>query len=168
MARDFFNPNNVVSSARNLGSRGLQSGLNTFGGFRKFLLRGSVVELAVGVVIGAAFNTVVQGMVTDLIQPLLGKVGNIESLDTWMVDVFLIGHFIGLIISFLITAAIVYFLIVLPVNSLRDRFENLMGREEEVTTRDCPFCLTAIPVKATRCAACTSNLPDPQVEPAQV
>jgi large conductance mechanosensitive channel len=169
MARDFLD-NRFVSSARDLGGRGWKSGLDAFGGFRKFLLRGNVVDLAVGVVIGAAFSTIVQGAVTDLIQPLIGLVsqGSLKSLNDWKVgpaEQFLLGHFIGLIISFLITAAIVYFFVVLPLNSLHDRYNRLVGKEEEVTTRECPFCVSTIPLKATRCAYCTSQIPPAEAEP---
>lgn len=99
------------------------------GGFRKFLVRGNVVDLAVGVVIGAAFNNVIQAIVKDVITPLIGIFGFGEgtNLATWTVRFagqdFPIGDMINTVLSFVIVAAVVYFLIVLPVNRLMDRYK---------------------------------------------
>jgi large conductance mechanosensitive channel len=163
----------IVGSARNVGAHGVHAGLNTLGDFRKFLLRGNVVDLAVGVIIGAAFNSVVQSMVTDLVQPLIGLLfpGGVKSFDAIKIgpqQQFLIGHFIGIVISFLITAAVVYFLVVKPITALEDRFSPKQ-QPATPTTRECPFCLSTVPLKATRCAYCTAQLPpaeDPRPQPA--
>jgi large conductance mechanosensitive channel len=149
-----------ASTARNYGGRGLRAGLSTLGDFQKFILRGNVIDLAVGVVIGAAFNTVVQGFVTDIISPLIAiftgnKLANLQKVTA---GPFLIGAFIVTVISFLIVAAVIYFFVVKPVNALEDRF-NRNKPAETPTTRDCPFCLSTVPLKATRCAYCTAQLP---------
>jgi large conductance mechanosensitive channel len=156
---------NLLSSARGLGARGLHMGMSTLGDFQKFLLRGNVVDLAVGVIIGATFNGVVQSFVTDLIQPLIGLLfpGGTKSFDGIAFgpkQQFLIGHFLGVMLAFLITAAVVYFLVVKPFNVLEDRYNRLRPKKQEaLTTRECPFCLSTVPLKATRCAYCTAQLP---------
>lgn len=139
-----------------------RSAAGTLGGFRTFILRGNVVDLAVGIVIGAAFTSVVNGFVSDVITPLIPVPGG--DLSTWAFTIpwtgklLHIGTFINAIIAFLIVALVIYYFVVLPVNGLMARF-----KPKEVaappTTRDCPYCLTSVPVKATRCPACTSPLP---------
>ncbi len=132
------------------------------GDFRTFILRGNVVDLAVGIMIGAAFSGVVNSLVSDIITPLIpiGKTG----LSDWTYTIlytggkFQPGHFINTIISFLILAFVIYFFIVRPVNALTERFKPKTP-DKPVTTRDCPFCLSSVPLKATRCAYCTSPLP---------
>jgi len=138
-------------------------------GFRKFVLRGNVVDLAVGVVIGAAFGAVVTAFVNGIITPLIGLAGdqNFDRLGLCLkgscpIDpktgvpsghVLLYGSVITAIMTFLIIAAVVYFLVVKPVNRLMERFKT----EPEVasTTKECPECLSNIPVAAVRCAFCT-------------
>src|SRR5579863_7524913 len=133
------------------------------GGFRSFILRGNVVDLAVGIVIGAAFGTVVTALVSDVITPLIPAPGG--SLATWQILIpythkpMLIGTFINAIISFLIIAAVIYYFVVLPVNTLMNRFKPQDKPAEPAPTRDCPYCLSSIPAAATRCAYCTSPLP---------
>jgi large conductance mechanosensitive channel len=129
------------------------------GGFRTFILRGNVVDMAIGIVIGAAFTAVVNGMVHDVFLPLIPAPGG--SLVNWAPPVpwnkgatIQVGSFIDVIVSFLIVAAVLYFFVVLPINTLTRRFKPHAA--EVVTTRDCPYCLQAIPLKATRCAFCTS------------
>lgn len=163
---------NIIGSARNLGVHGLHAGLSTLGDFRKFILRGNVVDLAVGVVIGAAFNSVVQGLVKDIITPLIGAFVNVNGFDTykfgWRGQTFLVGDLIGVLITFIITAAVVYFFVVKPINTLEDRFKPKQ-QPATPTTRECPFCLSTVPLKATRCAYCTAQLPpaeDPQPQTA--
>jgi len=136
--------------------------MNTLGGFRAFILRGNVVDLAVGIVIGAAFTSVVNAFVTDIITPII-PAGN-TSLSTWNLDLpygrgLPIGHFINAVISFLIVAAVLYFFIVRPISALLDRYK---PQKVEVAMQECPFCLQDIPVKATRCAFCTSVLAEAQ------
>src|SRR5579864_7729350 len=105
MNRELFDPDRVLGSARDLGGRGLHAGLSTLGDFEKFILRGNVIDLAVGVVIGAAFNGLVQAVVKDLMTPLIGLVGvpNLSSLDVQFGGQhFLWGDVLNLLISFLI------------------------------------------------------------------
>ena len=129
-------------------------------GFRKFILRGNVVDLAVGVVIGAAFSGVVQALVKGLITPLIGVFGGIPDFSEWYFTIngsrFAIGEFINALLSFLIMAAVIYFFIVAPVNRLMDRFK---GEESvELRKRDCPKCLSKVPYLAERCAFCTADI----------
>ena len=144
---------------RNYGERGLRGGLGQLGDFRKFILRGNVVDLAVGIVIGAAFTGVVNAIVNDFIKPLIGLIVG-QATYGWRVgphNVFLLGDFVGTLINFLLVAAVVYFLVVKPVNALQDRFTP--HHDETPTTRECPFCLSTVPLRATRCAYCTAQLP---------
>jgi large conductance mechanosensitive channel len=151
----------AFETVKNVGSRGWRVGVGELGGFRKFILRGNVVDLAVGIVIGAAFTSVVTSFVKDIITPLIPVSGN-QNLSTLFIPLYgggrmLVGDFINAIISFLIVAAIVYFFVVRPVTALQDRF--LPKKEPETPhTRDCPFCLSTVPLKATRCAYCTAQL----------
>lgn len=129
------------------------------GGFRKFLFRGNLIDLAVAVVIGVAFNTVVQALIADIITPLIAAIGgkpNFSSLSfTVNKSHFLYGSFFNALISFMISAAVVYYLIVSPAARITD----LTTRQKEATERDCPECLSSIPVKAKRCMYCTSEVP---------
>jgi large conductance mechanosensitive channel len=129
-------------------------------GFRKFILRGNVVDLAVAVVIGAAFGTVVQALVKDLITPLIGAFGGVPDFAALFFTVngskFLIGDFINALLAFVVLAAVVYYFVVLPVSRLMDRF----SPAPPPSARECPFCLSKIPVKARRCAFCTSDVED--------
>ena len=128
-------------------------------GFRKFLLRGNVVDLAVAVVIGAAFGGVVQALVKSFITPLIGAFGGVPDFSELAFAIngsrFAIGEFINALLSFVIIAAVVYFFVVLPVNKLMERYKT----DEPVgpKTRECSECLSKIPVAARRCAFCTSE-----------
>src|SRR5438876_11382582 len=133
----------------------------TLNDFEKFILRGNVVDLAVGIVIGAAFTAVVNAFVADIITPLIGIFGKID-LSALVVTVnnskFQIGAFLNAVISFLIVSAVIFFLVVKPVNILAARRRR--GEEPtDPTSRDCPYCLSSVSIKATRCAFCTSALP---------
>ncbi|HEY3108297.1 MAG TPA: large conductance mechanosensitive channel protein MscL [Chloroflexota bacterium] len=127
-------------------------------GFRKFVLRGNVIDLAVAVVIGAAFGSVVTALVKGIITPLIGIVGGIPDFAAWVVTIsgsrFLVGEFVNALIAFLIIALVVYYLVILPVMRLMDRSKD----EPPVTTRECPECLSKIPEAARRCAFCTAEL----------
>ena len=129
-------------------------------GFRKFILRGNVIDLAVGIVIGAAFTAVIQALVKGLITPIIGVFGGIPDFSEWSFTVnssrFAIGEFINALLSFLIIAAVVYFLIVIPVNALMDRFKP--EESIELRKRDCPRCLSKIPFLADRCAFCSADI----------
>jgi large conductance mechanosensitive channel len=127
-------------------------------GFRKFILRGNVVDLAVGIVIGAGFAAVVTAFVEDLVTPLIGVFGGVPDFSALTFELngstFKVGHFINAALAFLLIAAIVYYLVVLPVNRLMDRFK---PEEPPATrTRECPECLSKIPLAARRCAFCGS------------
>jgi large conductance mechanosensitive channel len=128
-------------------------------GFRKFLLRGNVLDLAVAVVIGAAFTAVIQALVKDIITPVIGSFGGVPDFSALSFSVnnskFMIGDFINAVVAFVIMAAIVYFLIVLPVMTLMERMNPTV-----VATRECPWCLSKIPIKARRCAFCTADVED--------
>jgi large conductance mechanosensitive channel len=124
-------------------------------GFKKFLLRGNLIDLAVAVVIGAAFGAIVTSLVKDLITPLIAAIGGQPNFANLYFTVnkskFLYGDFINALLSFAIIAAVIYFLIVAPVI----RLTTFMQRKQEATTRECPQCLSEIPVQATRCMYCT-------------
>ncbi len=130
-------------------------------GFKKFLLQGNVVDLAVAVVIGVAFTAVVTAFVEDLITPIIGAFGGLPDFSAWVITIngskFLIGHFINALLSFLVIAAVVYFFVVLPVQRLMDRFKPAPAAAPE-TMRDCPYCLSKIPKAAKRCAYCTADV----------
>lgn len=134
-------------------------------GFRKFLLRGNLVDLAVAVVVGVAFNAVVQALVKDLITPLIAAVGGQHDFGKLTVTLnnstFAYGMFLNALISFVVISAVVYFLVVTPVS----KFMAMFDRNKEATERECPQCLSQIPVGAKRCMYCTSEVPP--VEPAR-
>jgi large conductance mechanosensitive channel len=125
-------------------------------GFRDFITRGNMIDLAVAVVIGTAFTAVVTAIVTDLITPLVaaivGKPSFAKLYFTIHKSQFLYGAFLNALLTFLIVAAVVYFLIVAPMAKITARF----ARKVEATTRDCPECLSSIPLAATRCMYCTT------------
>ncbi len=130
-----------------------------FGGFKQFILRGNVVDLAVGIMIGAAFNSVVSALVKDILTPLIAAIVARPDFSKLAFTIhgsqFLYGDFINNLISFLITAIAVYFFVVLPINELNKK----MGpkqTEAAPTTMQCPECLSAIPLGAHRCAYCTA------------
>ncbi|MDQ4077210.1 MAG: large conductance mechanosensitive channel protein MscL [Chloroflexota bacterium] len=128
-------------------------------GFKEFILRGNVVDLAVAVVMGAAFGAVVTSFVEDVMTPLIGAMGGQPDFSAVMLGPIQIGDFINAVLSFLILAAVVYFLIVAPVNRLMERFKP--SPPAAAATRACPECLSDIPAAARRCAFCTA-----EVEPA--
>ncbi len=130
-------------------------------GFKAFLLRGNVVDLAVGVVIGAAFGAMVTAFVKDLLTPLIAAaIGKPDfSALTFTVNnsTFLYGDFVNAVLSFLLIAAAVYFFVVLPVNALVARMRKAPAPADP-TTKKCPECLSEIPIDARRCAFCASPL----------
>ena len=132
-------------------------------GFREFITRGNLLELAVAVVVGTAFTAVVTAIVKDLITPLIAAIWKQPNFSTLTFTVhgskFLYGDFINALIAFVIIALVVYFLIVLPMAKLIMRLE----RNKEVTERDCPECLSSIPLAATRCKYSTVEVAPPIV-----
>lgn len=126
-------------------------------GFRDFLLRGNVVDLAVAVVIGAAFVAIVNSLVGDVINPLLAAIVGKPNFSyiVWNVNggQVKIGNFLNALIAFILNAGAVYFLFVVPFSALLKRF--LVPAAKPVTTRACPQCLSDIPIAATRCGHCT-------------
>jgi large conductance mechanosensitive channel len=127
-----------------------------FSGFREFIMRGNVVDLAVAVVIGAAFGAVVTSFVEDILTPLIGIFGA-DSLENLTVGVgpavLRYGEFLTALISFLLVAAAIYFFVVKPMNVLEERRQR--GREETPTTKTCTECASEIPYAARRCPMCT-------------
>ncbi len=129
-------------------------------GFKQFLLRGNVVDMAVGIVIGAAFGTVVSSFVKDLLTPFIAAIVSKPDFSgiafTINSSKFLIGDFVNAIISFLLVSAAVYYAVVLPVNALMAR----VNRQPPAapTTKKCPECVSEIPIAAKRCAFCTSQV----------
>jgi large conductance mechanosensitive channel len=127
-------------------------------GFKKFILRGNVVDMAVGVVIGAAFAGVVGGLTKAFLTPLIKLAAGGEKFSTLQFTihgtVFPIDEFINASISFVLIAAVVYFLVVLPVNALVARM-NRGEKPPDPTTKKCPECLSEIPIDARRCSHCT-------------
>lgn len=145
--------------------------------FKEFAMRGNVVDMAVGIIIGASFGTIVKSLVDDIIMPPIGLLlGNVDFSDLFLVMkagkipgpyasladakaaaavTMNIGVFLNTVISFLIVAFAV-FLLIKQINVLKRKMET--AQEEIPTTKECPFCKSAIPIKATRCPQCTSEL----------
>lgn len=131
-------------------------------GFKQFMLRGNVLDLAVAVVMGAAFGAVVTALVKDLITPLIAAIVGKPDFSAIQFVVngskFPIGDFINALVSFLLIGAAVYFFVVLPVNALLARIRRGDAPPPDPTTKKCPECLSEIPIAARRCAFCTSEL----------
>ena len=128
--------------------------------FKAFILRGNVVDLAIGVAIGAAFAAVIASFTENLLTPLLAIPGDAASLADKSFTIsgseFRWGAFVDAVITFVITAAVIYFLVVKPVNSLMAKRKT--EPDVETTTRECPECLSSIPTGARRCAFCTAEV----------
>lgn len=128
-------------------------------GFKTFLLRGNLVELAVAFVVGVAFAALVTAFVTDIITPIIAAIGGQPNFSGLSFTInnshFLYGSFINALLTFVIVAAVMYFFVVLPYNHLRTRFK---PEPEPTPTRECPFCTSSIAMAATRCPFCTSEL----------
>jgi large conductance mechanosensitive channel len=131
-------------------------------GFKQFILRGNVIDMAVGVVIGAAFATVVSAFTKDLLTPLIAAlVGKPDfSALTFTINgsMFAIGEFVNAAISFVLVAAAVYFFVVTPVNLLIARMHKAPAPADP-STKKCPECLSEIPIDATRCSHCAQPVP---------
>lgn len=141
---------------------------DTLNEFKAFILRGNVVDLAIAVVIGAAFSGIVTALVKDLVTPLIAAMGGQPDFSALTFTInkskFLYGDFINTLISFLIIAAVIFFLVIKPLNMLMARRKQELPPDP--TTRECPYCLSEIPIKATRCAFCTADVPAVGAAPA--
>lgn len=131
------------------------------GEFKKFILRGNVVDLAVAVVVGATFSAVVNSMVKDLITPLIAAVGGQHDFSNLIFTInnskFMYGDFINNALSFLLVSTALFFLVVQPINHLQARIA-ARKTPEEPSDRKCPECLSEIPKAATRCKFCTAKI----------
>jgi large conductance mechanosensitive channel len=130
------------------------------GGFKKFLLRGNLVDLAVAVVIGAAFSAVVTALVKDMITPLMAAIGGEPNFSELSFTVngsrFPYGDFLNALIAFVIVALVLYFLVIVPFGRLLERFKPTP--EQPRVTQECRHCLSSVPAAATVCAFCTREL----------
>jgi large conductance mechanosensitive channel len=128
--------------------------------FRQFILRGNLVDLAVAVVIGTAFAALIAALVADLITPLIAAIGGNQEFSSLAFTIngsrFAYGAFINALLSFLIVAAVLFFFVIKPVSALMNRRRT--EPDVEATTRECPECLSQIPVAARRCAFCTAEV----------
>jgi large conductance mechanosensitive channel len=129
-------------------------------GFRDFILRGNVVDLAVAVIIGGAFGAIVASLVADILTPLLAAVFSKPDFSALFLEIhgskIMYGKFLNALISFLMVASAIYFAVVLPLNKLAERAKRLKGPDPVAapTTKTCPECLSEIPLLAKRCAHC--------------
>lgn len=129
--------------------------------FRQFILRGNLIDLAVAVVIGTAFGAVVTALVADLVTPLIAAFGGKPDFSELTFEIngsaFRYGHFLNALLAFVLVAAVIFFLVLRPVNALMARRK--VDTPTESPTRACPQCLSDIPQAATRCAFCTASVP---------
>ena len=130
-------------------------------GFKEFVLRGNVLDLAIAVVIGAAFTNLINALVKDLITPLIGAIVGKPDFSAWIVTIngspFLVGDFVNAVIAFVLMAAAVYFFVVVPMNAWIER-RRRGEAPADPTTKKCPECISEVPIAARRCAFCTSAL----------
>lgn len=124
-------------------------------GFRDFILKGNVVDLAVGIVIGVAFGALVNSFVANLIMSPIGALFGKPSFDALAVGPFKYGAFLTVLVQFLIIASAIYFVVVVPMNAVMKKTGML---KEPVKMRDCPACLQSVPAAATKCMYCTVDL----------
>jgi large conductance mechanosensitive channel len=152
-----------LSAGRDPSDDGCQKEASIVKDFKQFLLRGNVVDLAVGIVIGAAFGALITAFVKDFITPLIAAiVGTSKNGLSFRVGAatFLVGDFLDALVAFLLIAAVVFFLVVKPVNWLVTRSRS--QEPPDPATRKCPECLSEIPTAARRCAFCTAEVaPEP-------
>lgn len=134
-----------------------------FGEFKKFILRGNVMDMAVGVIVGGAFTSIVTSLNVDILTPILGLIGGTDFSDLYLVmgagenaPVLMYGNFITAVVNFLITAFVI-FCMVKTINTISDKFSKKTA-DTSPATKKCPFCKSEIAVDATRCPHCTSVL----------
>jgi large conductance mechanosensitive channel len=131
-------------------------------GFRAFLLRGNVVELATAVVIGVAFGVVITAFVKDLVTPLIAAIGGQPDFSSMSFTVnnskFPYGDFLNAFLAFVLVAAVIYFLVIVPYTAMTARSKK---EPADLTTRKCPECLSEIPIDAHRCAFCGERVAPP-------
>lgn len=129
-------------------------------GFRDFLFRGNVVDLAVAVVIGSAFSAVVNALVKDIVTPIIGAIGGKPDFSGIFFTIngskFMIGDFMNAVVSFVIVAAVIYFFIVIPMNQIMSKLKR--DEKKDPSDKTCPECLSNIPLKAKRCKYCTASV----------
>lgn len=132
--------------------------------FKKFIMRGNVLDMAVGVIVGGAFTSIVKSLNEDILTPLIGVFGGTDFSYLTVTlgsgenaPVLTYGNFITAIINFLITAFVI-FILVKTINTVNDKLSKKEEAVEEVTTKECPFCKSTIAIGATRCPHCTSEL----------
>lgn len=122
-------------------------------GFRDFILRGNVLDMAVGIIIGGAFGTVVTSLVKDVFTPFIGNMVGKPDFSAIQYNHVMLGNFLNAVIAFFLVAATVYFFIVAPANALMARFKKPVP-DVPPATKACPECLSDIPIAARRCAHC--------------
>lgn len=129
--------------------------------FKKFILRGNVVDLAVAVVIGAAFTGIVNALVKDLVTPMIAAIGGKPDFSNLYFTInnskFMYGDFLNAVVSFVLIAGVVFFFIVQPLNKLV-AYSNRNKESDEPTEKKCPHCLSKIPKEAKVCAFCTKSV----------
>ncbi len=129
-------------------------------GFKSFILRGNVVDLAVGVVIGASFGDIVKSLVENLLTPLIGAIVKAPDFSNLFFTIndskFMYGSFLNALIAFILVSAAVYFFVVTPINNLIARTKK--NTVVEPTTKDCPECVSTVPIQAKKCAFCASPI----------
>jgi len=142
-----------------------EKGKGFFAEFKKFIMRGNVMDMAVGVIVGGAFTAIVTSLNQDILTPLLGIFGGTDFSHLAVAlgsgeeaPMLMYGNFITAIINFIITAFVI-FILVKAINGINDRFSQKEEEKPAVpTTKKCPYCFSEIDIKATRCAHCTSEL----------
>ncbi len=127
-------------------------------GFKNFIFKGNVVDMAVAVVVGVAFGNVVTALVKDLVTPLIGAFGGTPDFSALTFTIngskFMIGEFLNALISFITISGVIYFAVVMPMSKIMEKMKS--GKSMDPTDKTCPECLSMIPIKAKRCKFCTS------------
>jgi large conductance mechanosensitive channel len=136
----------------------MRQGVKMISGFKKFLMRGNVLELAIAVVVGTAFTAIVSSFVKDVLTPLIAAIGGQPDFSALSLTIgaseIKYGVFLNAVIAFVMVAAVIYFFVLTPYERLTARFT----KQEEVTHRECPECLSEIPKAASRCSQCTAQV----------